>query len=158
MRQFDTVAYIKYYFGYYFAELQYLFIALLWPLKELWDTYESWRDNTVYKVNLSQQVISIEGNLNNSFDADQKRIFIEDGNFDPMLYFPRDDTEGAELLFPLDEKEDTEIGVPINEYERVGEYDFIVKVPAVLNVLNTQITGEVKAQKLAGKTFTINYI
>lgn len=158
MRQFNLNEYIKLYLGYYYAELQYMFLPLLWPLSELWVTYEAWARDMNYKANLSSQTISIEGNLNKLFDPDQQRISITDGNFDSMLYLPLDNTEGNEVFFPLDENEGAEIGIPINEFERVGEYDFIVNIPAAIVVKEAEIIGAVRAQKLAGKTFNVNQV
>jgi len=154
----NIVVFIKQYLGVLYGKLNHLFIALMWPLVELFDTYNTWRVEMNYLTNISSQAISIAGNLNKKFDTLQSRITISDGNFDPMLYFPLDATEGNENFFPLDAAEGIEVGIVLNEFERVGDVDFVVNIPSSINALDQEIKGAINAQKLAGKLFQIIYI
>lgn len=155
---FNIEGYIEEYLGGYFSGLKHLFIALLFPLIELWNAYSGWYVEMNYQTNISSQTISIAGNLNKLFDNYQKRIYITDGNFNPLIYFPLDVSEGDEIFFPLDISEGNEVYFPIDDYERVGDTDFIINIPVSLASKELEIIGIVKLQKLAGKIFTINYI
>ena len=155
---YNIIILIHQYLGTLFRSLRHLFIALLWPLFELYEIYNIWRISMNYQTNISSQSISIVGNLNKLFDDDLKRISIQDGNFDPMLYVPINSAEGDEILFPLNAAEGVEVGIVINEFERVGDTDFIVNVPGAIISKEQEIKGAINAQKLAGKLYQITYI
>ena len=155
---YNIAVLIEQYLGYLYKELSNLFNVLLWPLSQLYNIYIGSRLDMLYHINITSQSISIEGNLNKLYDPINKSIYIEDGNFDPMIYLPLDAAEGQEILFPLDAAEGQEVFFPLNEYERVGIVDFVVNVPATLLSIETQIAGTITNQKLAGKVFRLNYI
>jgi hypothetical protein len=158
MRIFDIIKYVKEYTGRIFEPINDLVICLVYPLIESWEEYLRWRLEIVFLTNVSSQTASIQGVLNKKFDSSFKRISIDDGAFDPLIYVPLNASEGSVIYLPLDSSEGTELMVPIDQFERVDEYDFIVNVPLSLSVNETKIKGTVKSQKLAGKTFKINYI
>lgn len=60
--------------------------ALFSPVKTLHSQFLIFKSETIYKIEHTPQVYSIEKVLNDEFDPDLKRIFIEDGEYFEQLY------------------------------------------------------------------------
>lgn len=128
--------------------------SLLSPLSSLWTTYDLWRREKLYLINITGQVISLEGYLNDTYDAVSRRIFIS-----PTL-------PGAKGVFiSLEQEIQPALDLPL-ESEGVGvgvgvasdsSVNFTVFVPLGLQPLETPIIADVKKFKTAGKRFQIAY-
>ena len=49
---------------------------MLYPLIQLWSTYDVWRKRIFYAMNINSQVIRLKGYLNDSWDTSARRIYI----------------------------------------------------------------------------------
>ena len=133
--------------------------SLLYPLITLWDDYDKWRRRRFYLINITAQIISLEGFLNDEFDSTERRIYIisipegVDGRFIAL---------GAEelpfLLAPLRSDQQEELAPFIGSSADVNvSFNFIVSVPDTLIEKENQVVAAIKNYQLAGKRFIVKY-
>ena len=132
--------------------------ALLSPLVGLHYDWRQYREQNIYKLNHSWQVCSMRGALNDRFDTEQRRIYINDGDIHNAFYIY---TEAEAIHKNMYTETELNAGAtPIwlyNENELSGTAaDFTVYVP--LEIFNKQlyeVIGLIDFYKLAGKNYKI---
>lgn len=132
--------------------------ALLDPLRSLFTSYDTWRRDQFFDINVTGQVIALEGVLNSVFDPIANSIEIIDGQFSQSIKAPYNDTHGAGVEIPLNDSEGSGVSCSLDHTERVGIYDFEVNAPAALSIHEDRMRAYIDARKLAGKKYIINYI
>lgn len=109
------------------------------PLKTMYDEFLSWRKTTLFYLQFSYQVASLEYLLNDEYPSGNGGIYIEDFNtsFDYDLSFYFSENQPVELDFYFSELDPPAAYLPagyesaLNFYfsELFGNYDAIVFVP-----------------------------
>lgn len=127
--------------------------ALLWPFKQLYNTFKTFRDDNLYTLDHSGQICYLQGALNDTFDIDLRRIFITDaGGIEVQLLYP--DADLKEIIVQPD-PDDSLLVYPDSFYND-GEYDFIVNVPFALSEAQVfQMKSLLDKYKLASKRYDI---
>ncbi|MGR3790663.1 hypothetical protein ACUXZJ_07105 [Flavobacterium sp. TN-1] len=118
--------------------------------------YKDWvksREKDWYRLAHNGQVCKLEKVLNDEFDKEKRRIYIDDG-----------DSFAQEYIFTQDESEKVFLGDTLfvysdEEYENTG-VDFVVYVPAELvgKINHHKLNYLIKYYKLAGKRYRIETI
>ncbi len=129
-------------------------MSLLSPLETTINNYTHWRKERFYLINITGQVISLTGYLNDKFDANQRRIYIVTSNvIYNGLWVALEEEINMFLTIGLEyENQGLWVGM---ELEQSSGYDFIVYIPTdiissdTINLLESTIYHF----KLAGKTF-----
>lgn len=131
--------------------------VLLTPFTIMMAEYIAWRDDAVTRANVSNESMSLEWYLNERFDTDLRRIYIETNNANGVPFGLRA-TEASDLqAFGLRATEPSDtIAFPLRgESATIGFKSFGVFIPTDLADDEDEIAGVVTRYKLAGKTFTI---
>jgi hypothetical protein len=127
--------------------------ALLFPFKELNNTFKSFRDENIYKLNHTGQVCYLKGALNDSFDVDQRRIRIEDAGGEDVTLLSLDNDQQPLII------DDDATGAFIVHNDSAyngGSWDFIVVIPYAFSSSEVyRLIALVDYYKLAGKRYDI---
>lgn len=130
------------------------------PLGRLVQELRVLREETGYRIRHNGQVCKLRGALNDVFDAQERRIRVEDeasvdGPDGTMVYWRSEERE-----LPVPERR-TGGAVRVNGrgYGGVSGYDFWVTVPLALRgvIDETRLRATVNGYKLASKRWTIKY-
>jgi hypothetical protein len=138
-----------------FPEVIALLMVLALPIIFVYNGLIAFRNQLIYKLTITPQVVYLEKLLNDRYDDAQRRIYITDGNeYDPLYLYMK-----AELK-PLTLYTKGEVLKPKKFLFLRGEsgefpYDFIVYVPADAVFDETEMTALVNGYKLAGMFFKI---
>lgn len=141
------------------ARLRFLQV-LLAPFSIMMATYKVWRDKSVTRAYVNSQKMSMEWYLNELYDADLRRIYIESPDASG-LYIALE-TESSPAMTTGLQSEPAELSdfvmVPL-PYEDVdtGNADFVLWVPLDLSMLEQQLKKVLINYKLAGKRYALRY-
>lgn len=137
--------------------LQWL-MCLIYPIVELHTNFIQYRDRTNYKLEHTAQVFSLEDVLNDSFDNEQRRIYIDDGVYTfPVWFYDR--TTNKPVHF-----EDRPSTAPVRFYDRSTlaqiDVDFTVVLPIPINLPDAEmirLKALIDFYRLPDKTYTVTY-
>lgn len=133
--------------------------ALLRPLEEVNFNLKAFRREAIYKVTHNGQVVYLQAVLNDKYDRNPRRIYIDDFPvFDPLYIYPEADELPVYLGTPY--------LYPEGQGFQGAEFDFLVYIPLdlkpfdlyQLELLLTQIRGLINYYKLASKRYDIIWI
>jgi hypothetical protein len=131
-------------------------IARLWAwlasFARRWSEYLLWRTDMYYLARVTAQVISLEAYLNRLLDPAQRRITVEDMQYDNRLYVSLRDEPYDDLY--IDGEDGTYIYLANMQ---VGD-GFVINIPAALAHLVTQISGVANKIRALGTYYQINII
>lgn len=116
--------------------------ALVAPAKYLHNQLIGFRTGALFNINTNGQVCYLKSALNRKFDPALRRIYIEDGVINPIIYI-------------FNEVENSPIYLP--EFMSSSDADFVVFVPIALQSQDTQIKALVNQFRLVSKQFSITY-
>lgn len=159
---FNILSYIVDYLGTLFGKTKWqrFQYALLWPLMNLYDTYNIDRRNRFYLININGQIIKLEHILNKTFDPVNKDIYITNfpGSYTGVWVGLEIET-APYLASPTTAEGEGFVAAPFvgATYDTVFAVTFTVHVPISLNGIESQIKTVVNNYKLAGKEFEIVY-
>ncbi|WP_136464955.1 hypothetical protein [Flagellimonas onchidii] len=132
--------------------------VLIAPIKGLYNDFLKYRKKVDYKLNHNSQVCYLQKVLNDAFDNESKRIYIENGIFIQALYVyaPKEELPvyvGTQYIYS-----DGDL--------TGGQIDFIVNVPIGLKPSDpialegflSDMRALVNEYKLASKTYNIKWI
>lgn len=159
---FNILGFISNYLGTLFGQprWQRWIYSLLNPLIQLKDNYNLWRRRRFYLINITSQVIRLEGFLNDEFDSIQRRIWIEHfpGSFSGAFIALRQEVIPF-LQTPLSTETNPLIEAPYIGTHADAQFSisFVVNVPTALQNRESQIIAALENYKLAGKIFEIRY-
>lgn len=129
--------------------------CMLHPLKQLWDGFLLWRQAKLFDLKYTAQKKSMEGWLNVLYDSDQNRIYIENTDRTPLVYFT-EDLDAPQFYFfdDLDERnqhffDDASFNNP------PIDQDFIVHVPNDVTATDDEVRAIVAKRVFSPKTFII---
>lgn len=130
---------------------------LLSELKTLWQNYVAWREELLYRMNVTGQTLSLENHLNKVIPGanDSIQIF----HYDDQGLFVGLEEEGGGMyaevgLYAVAGEESQFIHVALEgEVQESIGVDFKVSVPAGVNI--NRVAGELEQYKLAGKSYLI---
>lgn len=126
--------------------------ALLAPIVNLWDDFETWRTKQYYDLNITGQTFALQSHLNKLFDPVLERIAIIHYN-DLAYYFPLS-YEGYEAINISLVVEDSGIFISLKgEVQEAIGVSFQVYIPSELNV--SLVLSELYKYKLAGRSFEV---
>jgi len=136
--------------------------TLIQPVVELYYTFKAYRQNTLYRLSFTGQVIYLEKLLNDIFNNGAAGIYIQDGLLITKTFLFHK-AEGCPKTYLFHKSEHGDKTYLFHKAEFNSLYEFIIKVPntvyAQLLLNNNQGLNNMKAlvnlYKLAGKRFTI---
>ena len=132
-----------------FLSLLKCFVA---PIQTMQNDFETNRNNNIYKLNHNGQICKLVSVLNDTFDKDQRRIYITD-NGDSAVLLIHKDTDQKLVQLP--------VIVHRNEDYSDSGYDFVVCIPSDIILTREKelhIKSVVNYYKLAGKRYEINVV
>ncbi|MFD2566065.1 hypothetical protein [Pseudotenacibaculum haliotis] len=128
------------------------------PIKEVYESFLKYRSRVNYKLSHNSQVCYLQAALNDTFDAQQRRIRIRNGIFLQALYVYTDQEQrpvylGSEFIYT-------------DEDLISGSSDFVLRIPSELKPIGAialeGLENDIKAltneYKLASKTYNIQWI
>ncbi len=128
--------------------------ALASPLITQYNSLITYRTAVQYKLNHNSQVCYLEAVLNDTFDVDERRIYIGDAGGESVTLLQRD-TDLEPVILNDDESEDVLIIHNDSAYDG-GNYDFIVYIPYTFSDAELyRLKALVNYYKLAGKRFDV---
>lgn len=120
------------------------------PVSQLYDRWRTLRDRNIYKMQHNGQVCYLRKALNDTFDLEERRIYIDDGLYKDPVY-----------LNPIVSNKPKYLGTLFINPNRFhsGEYDFWVYVPAaIVNAKNYELRALIDFYKEGAKKYTIQEI
>ncbi len=135
-------------------QLQWIF-AFIKPLKDLYDVFLAFRDDKLFDVAFTSQVIYLEHLLNVKFDPTNQTIFIDNviDDFIPNFLFTTAEGQPPDFIFTTAEAEPPVFF--LTTAELFGEVDFIVNVHVSVTFNEDEMKAVVNFYRLAGKRFKI---
>jgi hypothetical protein len=138
-----------------FPEVTAYVMALITPIVNTYNNLLLFREQIIYKLTITPQVVYLEKMLNDRYDSIERRIYIWDG----AEYLPRFLFVKAELK-PDALYRKSEVTKPklfLYTKGEVGQftYDFVVYVPLVVTFDANEMAALVSTYKLASKLFKI---
>lgn len=136
----------------------YWLLALSSPWIKLKSLFMSYRILSLYKIEHTPQVFSLENVLNDSFDSIERRIYIKDGIYINNIWFFNPE-ETAPVHFYNPEENQPQRFYDPSELENL-DVDFVVVIPKTLG-LDQQAIIRLKSllayYALPDKTYILNY-
>lgn len=128
--------------------------ALAEPVSELNIVFNSFRDNTIYKLQFTSQTIYLEHYLNDKFDPIGRGIYIENLNeLDWIFLYNIIEEKPPLYLF-----NDAEAAPPVyfkNFTELLNDINFIINIPVAVVYVENIVRARVDFYNQAGKNYTI---
>jgi len=126
-----------------------LLMALINPVRSLYGSFTNNRANNLYKLAQNGQVCYLQKALNDSFDPELRRIFIDAGSRFERQY-----------IYTSGEQQPNYLGKiylqPNSSFADTG-VDFKVIVPQSFDLKNHQMKALIDFYKLASKRYTIEH-
>jgi hypothetical protein len=127
--------------------------ALVQPVISAHQSFLLFRKSRIYQLTITPQICYLERLLNDRFDNDDRRIYIEDTDwFDPWYVYQEDELKPRYMYTEAEDQ-------PVYTYTdaEAGETpdDFIVFVPASLVFDNTEMRALLNINKLPGTHYNI---
>ena len=125
------------------------------PFVFIYNMVVAYRTSTLYKLNITSQVFSLEKMLNDRYDNIDRRIFIDDGQiFAPTYEYLK--AEGRTAYMYTKAEGHTPAQYDLLKGEVTGfHYNFIVWVPVSITFNINEMKGLLDENKLAGKIYSI---
>jgi hypothetical protein len=127
--------------------------AVLKPLKQIYNAFVAYRTNTLRSISHTGQVIYIERLLNGDATA-QYPIYLSDSDDERLDDYIYNQSEGQLPIYLYQDSASLPVEVK-NEVEYENIDDFVVKVPEVPPMSDTEIRNIVEKYKPAGKRYSI---
>lgn len=130
--------------------------SLLKPVANLHTKFINDRRKTVYKIDHTSQVFSLEKVLNDAFDQQERRIYIVDGVYRSALYFYNPE-ENAPIHFYNPEENKNQYFYNPEELQNL-DVDFVVVLPKSFDTgKELRIRALVDFYRLPDKTYEFIY-
>lgn len=129
-------------------------VSLLSPIQTIMDDYDLWRKQRFYLIQITSQVISLTGYLNDQYDPFLRRIYLITLNDYTNGEWLALESEVEPFLWLGFESENTGVWLSQEAEQNTG-LDFIFYIPIGIVSQSNLIKQAVTAYKLAGKTFSI---
>lgn len=127
--------------------------VMLVPMQSLNARFQNTVQDVRYKLGFTGQVLYLEHLLNDLFDENLRRVYIEDGVVSQPSYLYNKIEQRPLYLF--NNSENTPLYIQ-NQAEYNAQFDFLVRVPAsLLPAQDLSIRANVKAYKPAGRRFDV---
>ena len=136
--------------------------AAVEPIRELYQSFLSFREASLYKVRFNSQIVYLEAVLNDQFDAVQRRIRIENATFRAGLYLYEPEQQLDVYLYGLGFGGGNGVQNTFITYlspdttENIG-FDFFVFVPFNPPASNSTIENRIKSFVNYYKLYSKNY-
>ncbi|AZI53912.1 hypothetical protein EIB75_10580 [Epilithonimonas vandammei] len=129
------------------AEMQQWVQSLTAPIIYLNNDFLEFRNNNLYILQHNSQVCYMRGVLNDKFDPQQRRIYIDDGDLHTRQYIYTDGEKKPKYLGTMYLYDDA-------EYEDTG-VDFVVWIPENLEYDDFEMRAQIDRYRLASKRYKI---
>ena len=139
-----------------FADVLAYLQILSGPFVFVYNQLNAFRTLLIYKITITPQVCYLEKLLNDQFDNNLRRIYIEDGNIYEGTFIFQEAEETPVFLY-----QEGEAGKPLKfiytegESSGEGSFDFVVYVPGALSFDFNEMSSLIRQFKLASKLFAI---
>ncbi len=131
-----------------------LISAMLSPLEVVLAQYNEYRSTTLTTLSYNGQVAYMEKMLNDKFDAQQRRIYIDDAvvsAIEPAILYRKNENQDTEILYRKNEA----IGFAIYRASEIPHEDFTVFLPDELAIKLSAIKSVIDFYKIASKIYKI---
>ncbi len=129
--------------------------AAVEPIRELYQSFLSFREASLYKVRFNSQIVYLEAVLNDQFDAVQRRIRIENATFRAGLYLYEPEQQLDVYLY-LDDMNVNNTDVYLRDFDGDG-FDFFVFVPLEPERSDGNLENRIKSYVNYYKLYSKNY-
>lgn len=140
--------------------------ALITPIIYLYDKFLGFREDTNYWLHINGQVCYLEKMLNDKYDRDSRRIYIDKGkNYEPVFIYQEPEADAPLFTFLEAEENETPPYLYVDNETTSSNCDFIIMVPVELrpddvNKLNKkelELNTLVSMYALPDKVHSIQY-
>jgi hypothetical protein len=135
------------------SKLMALLYAALTPVAELHATFVAYRNNVQYRLGINYQVCYLEKLLNDEYDVEHRRIYIENSPqpFLPVVLYTKAEGKPVKMFTKAEE-------TPVKFYrksETTGTLGFIIFVHVDVIFTEAEMAALVRQYCLETKTFEI---
>lgn len=131
-------------------------MCLIKPSRDIYGDFVAYRDSTLYKLDHTPQVYSMENVLNDVYDRTSRRIYITDGQYvSAVRFYEPEETKPVHFY----EEEPPVYFYEPGELENL-DVDFVVVIPIALNLSEASIIrlrSLIDFYRLPDKTYTLRY-
>lgn len=130
--------------------------SLVAPLFSLNAIFGVYVDEVRAQLYMTGQVIYMEHYLNDIFDNNARRIYIEDGDASlPLIMYNKDETDSFTIYNKSENQTDS---ILLNRSDLENQVDFKIKIPweNIPTIEKNKMAAHVNKYKIAGKRFSIN--
>ena len=127
-----------------------LLCVLLLPVHQMLNSFRSYRESAIRRVNVNGQVIYVEKALNDAFSPEGRGIHITDTPDAATLIYPE-----TEYTFVIHEAGAAETAYVKAEGDAKYTADYVVNVPFSLALRLEEIRAVVENNKPAGRSYEI---
>lgn len=135
--------------------------AMVTPVKTLYNAFNSYRKEADYKLNHNSQICYLQAVLNDSFDSDNRRIYIGDAPIEEWSRFLWKESEDRPIMLPKNDETSDAFMLQSERFIGANSLDFIVYAPNALNLNKNDLikmNALIRYYKLAGKRYEIQTI
>lgn len=142
----------------FFGKRIYAFLrVMIVELKAVYNAMLSQKDNFIYYLTITPQVVYLEKMLNDRYDFFERRIYLLDGrNFDALYIYKK--IEEQPVLFYRKSEGSTPIYLYLKSEVGNDASDFVVCVPSVVVFNEAEMKSLINTFKLAGTIYSISII
>lgn len=131
--------------------------SLVTPLQQLHSLFLQFRENQLYDLKITGQVIYLELVLNDIFDPVQRRIYIEDGEiYEPPVFY--EEYKNQPVIFNEEASASNPIFWNTENIENRINVNFYVWVPSDVVFDTSRMKAVVNKYKVFGRTYEIRII
>lgn len=130
--------------------------ALTWPVQQLYTTFKNNRSANLYRLKITSQVVYLQRLLNDRYDVADRRIQIVDAAFHDPLWLFTDDEEKPIWMYT--DEENQPLWLFRDQETNVDPADFNIKIPADIQFKEPELRAMIDANKLPGKTYSIEIV
>jgi hypothetical protein len=130
--------------------------ALIFPVAQVYESFMTGRRQNLYRLGITPQVCYLEKLLNDRYDPEVRGIVIGDA---PHLLRSYVFIDGEDKpMYILGEEEGEQVYAYTEDEYAFGSAQFIIGLPASIQVDQKEVHGLVDDYKLAGKKYGIQLI
>ncbi|RXK57578.1 hypothetical protein ESA94_20480 [Lacibacter luteus] len=130
--------------------------AVLQPLVTLYSLFVIYRNTQRYKLQITPQVCFLEKALNDKYDVELRRIYIDEPPEKQAIPLYRKTEAKKQVLYRKSEA--TELVLYRKNETSVFSVDFLIVIPVSIAIDMPELRAYVDSYKLVTKTYTVQFI
>lgn len=129
-------------------------LALIEPLKELYQEFLLFRLDQLYEAEINGQVINLERVLNDIFDPVERRIYISDGEtFDPPVFY--EEFKNLPVIFNAITDSENPVFFANDKIDERITFNFYVHVPEDVFTDKIRVKSVVNRYRAYGRIYDV---